>query len=872
MKTLFTTILTSFVLAVASCNGSPAKHVHTFSSDWSYDETFHWHAATCGHDVKEDYEIHTWGEWVIDRPASATQEGLKHKTCEVCSLTSYESIQYQTVDATRVFIYVYEPNACVGVGSTKTLNPVVFPNNAKKDIHYIVDDPEILTVDDTTGVLTGRSQGSALITIYNDNNANGEMDSNEPRAFASYNVLEKNPNYSVTIDQQSYQISVGEEITVNPTPHGFSLASYQNWGSYAYDSPYVSTSYNKIKGIKPGVADIVLYVTPEGESISYDTTIQVTVVDKVDEYGLRANSIEFEDSTRILTLNDVYTPNYTIYPSDSIDTNVVLTSNNDVLTINGRSVTANKAGTSVLTIKTPNNKFSRMRVTVVNETANYEDAYKGYYGDLSWTDGADLRNKLHDIISSNFIPLKYTNNWESNINADYIPGNEEYVSVLYRDNPILASNHGTNSGQWQREHCFAASLLTGIGTGPSTTKRGRGTDFHNLYAAFGQGNGSRNNKNFGYADVESLRYAVANNGGNYCADDTFFEPNDVDKGILARAVFYMATMYNTEEEFTTSEGITFNAQPLQITDDKKYTSDYKTLSYSEFTNTDKPQLVTLEQNYENIVKELYPEVTDETEIKKKAYSYFMTTSNTSAIGNLNDLLMWNSYSVNEHEMQHNNSVYAQITPFGGGSQGNRNPYIDYPELVEYAFGSLQHESGSLSELRPSVLDLPGIEIPDNPKYRDKTDDVSASDCNYNFEFSSSPQNLVNTTTKQCTFGALTWTYAAQNDSVGFSSSRGLKIGTSSVTAGEISFETNASLEDVEAVVLYAYCPAEYAFTYDIYVGDEKVKNDVYLTQEVSALTYYGNLLSEKKSGKVKFVLKYLTNYISLKGIAIKYKA
>lgn len=32
--------------------GEP-EHVHTFSSDWSHNETQHWHVATCGHDVKD---------------------------------------------------------------------------------------------------------------------------------------------------------------------------------------------------------------------------------------------------------------------------------------------------------------------------------------------------------------------------------------------------------------------------------------------------------------------------------------------------------------------------------------------------------------------------------------------------------------------------------------------------------------------------------------------------------------------------------------------------------------------------------------------------------------------------------------------------
>ena len=34
-------------------------HTHTYSSAWTYDETSHWHQATCGHDFKKDEDLHT---------------------------------------------------------------------------------------------------------------------------------------------------------------------------------------------------------------------------------------------------------------------------------------------------------------------------------------------------------------------------------------------------------------------------------------------------------------------------------------------------------------------------------------------------------------------------------------------------------------------------------------------------------------------------------------------------------------------------------------------------------------------------------------------------------------------------------------------
>ena len=53
--------------ALAGCNKDEPKpdpepeHTHTYSTEWTSDETNHWHAATCGHDVKDGEGAHTFG-------------------------------------------------------------------------------------------------------------------------------------------------------------------------------------------------------------------------------------------------------------------------------------------------------------------------------------------------------------------------------------------------------------------------------------------------------------------------------------------------------------------------------------------------------------------------------------------------------------------------------------------------------------------------------------------------------------------------------------------------------------------------------------------------------------------------------------------
>lgn len=51
---LLTALLAFSAFALVGCG-----HTHSFSSDYSFDETHHWKDATCGCDVKENYGEHT---------------------------------------------------------------------------------------------------------------------------------------------------------------------------------------------------------------------------------------------------------------------------------------------------------------------------------------------------------------------------------------------------------------------------------------------------------------------------------------------------------------------------------------------------------------------------------------------------------------------------------------------------------------------------------------------------------------------------------------------------------------------------------------------------------------------------------------------
>ena len=174
------------------------------------------------------------------------------------------------------------------------------------------------------------------------------------------------------------------------------------------------------------------------------------------------------------------------------------------------------------------------------------DYYDGYYGELTWENGEDLKSKLHDIINTNYVALDYKNNYESNIDADHTFTDFEYLDVIYSDNPVY---HKYTNTRWQREHVWPAKLMGYASTGEATSASGMGTDFHNLFAAFQSGNSSRSDKPYGIAnpDIEDMSYidtAITQNGGNYKSDSQVFEPSPLEQGKLARTLFYMDTMYD----------------------------------------------------------------------------------------------------------------------------------------------------------------------------------------------------------------------------------------------------------------------------------------------------------------------------------------
>lgn len=231
---------------------------------------------------------------------------------------------------------------------------------------------------------------------------------------------------------------------------------------------------------------------------------------------------------------------------------------------------------------------------------------------------------------------------------------DPYVHALYvdrdYDSGITAwGNHSPRTKEWcmEREHIWPKSH--GFDTELTTTGGARGDPMH-LWAAEGYSNGIHSNNYYGnvdktksytdcgdyslttYTTYSTTEYAHHNYSGTSksLGSGTVFEPQDCDKGDIARAVFYMAARYNNYAGATS--GIDANDPNIRLNDVINTTSGTSTAS--------------------------------------QYYNY----------GLLHDLLEWHHADpVDEFEIHRNNLLFNNYT-------NNRNPFIDYPEWADYIWG------------------------------------------------------------------------------------------------------------------------------------------------------------------------------------------
>jgi len=303
------------------------------------------------------------------------------------------------------------------------------------------------------------------------------------------------------------------------------------------------------------------------------------------------------------------------------------------------------SSTSSAYVFTPMHALTPMPTSI--DMTNLSDAsVSAYYQGVEGTSGDQLLEALHDIIKDHneydyessthrTIYKIIDRNWElsplndtqlSNFNYET---DNPYIRKLYADyndaatTADLFKNDGASRVSFDKEHIWAQSLGNFGRTG------GAGSDFHALWPSDVRGNqNAHSNYNFATPTSGITNYNndygtyVGRNGYIVGSSQKVFEPLDQYKGDIARAMFYMPARYYVYEDVLHPKLLLVNGSPLPIT---------------------------------------------------------ASPSQPGLAGDLATLLTWHELDpVDEHEIRRNNLLYNNY-------QGNRNPFIDYPQWARIAY-------------------------------------------------------------------------------------------------------------------------------------------------------------------------------------------
>ena len=231
--------------------------------------------------------------------------------------------------------------------------------------------------------------------------------------------------------------------------------------------------------------------------------------------------------------------------------------------------------------------------------------------------------------------------------------NNPYIHALYINRNVTNETTAWDDHQqtqWgiNREHVWPKAE----GFETSGAGGARGDPMH-LMAGNGYANNIHSNYYYGYVNTSS---SYTNCGSKYSnvsgnllgksktlgGSTNVFEPQDCDKGDIARAIFYMVARYNYLSG-SDSDGIDSNNPNLALT---QSLSDWASSGYSSSTSTQ------------------------------------------GKMGIMTDLLAWHHADpVDEYEIHRNNLLYTNYT-------NNRNPFIDFPEWADFIWGSVNYNGST----------------------------------------------------------------------------------------------------------------------------------------------------------------------------------
>ncbi len=264
----------------------------------------------------------------------------------------------------------------------------------------------------------------------------------------------------------------------------------------------------------------------------------------------------------------------------------------------------------------------------------------GYYKSAEGKTKEGLKTALYEIIKDHR-RRSYSQLWTDFRSTDVKPNGRVWDIYSNTSNYIFGEDQQNYTsgviGRYNREHSFPKSWFNTSGSKDKEESKSIYTDLFHLYPSNGVANETRSNYPY-FGVTKKVEKVISSNGKKESFDQSyckygnaagypnmlFFEPNDEIKGDLARTYFYIATRYENGEN-----------------NDLAY--------WPGSGGTGRIEILT-----------------------KTAYPFFTNTM-------LSTLIKWHRQDpVSQKEINRNEAIYK--------IQGNRNPYIDCPVLVEYIWG------------------------------------------------------------------------------------------------------------------------------------------------------------------------------------------
>ena len=221
-------------------------------------------------------------------------------------------------------------------GTTQTLVATVSPSNAENQkVIWSSSNSSVASVAD--GVVTAIKAGTATITVKTDDGAK--------TATCNVTVVAKEiPVTSVSLDQTEIELIEGNEFTLTATVKPDNATNKNvTWSSS--NTSVATVNNGKVTALKAGTATITVKTEDGGKTATCEVTVNAKVYP--------VESVSLDKTSYEMTEGDEFTLTATVKPDNATNKNVTWSSSNtSVATVYNGVVTALKAGTTTITVKT----------------------------------------------------------------------------------------------------------------------------------------------------------------------------------------------------------------------------------------------------------------------------------------------------------------------------------------------------------------------------------------------------------------------------------------------------------------------------------------------------------------------------------------